>query len=315
MRRASGFRMGEARAAYCRLYDEAIAQTRESVEEVDLDGRYGTTHVLVAGDPSNAPLVALHAKSMSSTMWLPLLPALSSLRRVYMLDAVGDLNKSIARRVLSNPAHVVSWIDETLDALSVESTALLGASMGTWMGAHYAMANPDRVERLALVCPAGLVSRQHTRWLLSAIFAAGVRPTTDRVTAFFDSMAMPLTAPRLREDPWRPVVQQFIEGTPAFRSRLNEARPRLANLDALARCTFPILVLIGMDETLHDGNLMAQRFTQKLPNAHIVLVEDANHLLFIDQTEHVVENLRVFLDPNRRAASASENDNRSAISD
>src|SRR5262245_34108106 len=132
MRGASGFRTGEARAVYCRLYDEAIAQTRESVQEIDLDGRYGTTHVVVAGDPSNPPLVALHAKSMSSTMLLPLLPALTSSRRVYMLDAVGDLNKSVAGRVLSTPAHVVSWIDETLDALSVESTALLGASMGTW---------------------------------------------------------------------------------------------------------------------------------------------------------------------------------------
>ena len=302
MSRASGFRTTDARAAYCRLYDEAIAQSPEPVQEIDLDGRYGTTHVVVAGDPSSPPLVALHAKSMSSTMWLPLLPALSSSRRVYMLDTVGDLNKSVARRVLSNPAHVVSWIDETLDALSVESTALLGASIGTWMSALFAMEHPDRVERLALVGPAGLVSQQHARWLLAAIFASGVRPTTGRLTAFFESMAMPTTAPRLREDPWRPVAQQFIEGTPAFRSAFNEARPRLAKLDALAACSFPILVLIGADETLHDGRLMAQRFTQQLRSANVVLVEDANHLLFIDQSDLVIESLGEFLD-TRTASS------------
>jgi pimeloyl-ACP methyl ester carboxylesterase len=222
-----------------------------------------------------------------------------------MVDAVGDLNKSVARRVLSSSAHVVAWIDETLDMLAVDSAALLGASIGSWMGACYAMAHPERVERLALVCPAGLVSRQHTRWLLSAIFAAMVRPTPERVTAFFDSMAMPTTAPRLREDPWRPVVQQFVEGTPGFRTRFNEARPRVASLDALAGCPFPILVLIGKEETLHDGNLMAQRFTQHLESADVVLVEDANHLLFIDQTEFVVENLREFLDRSRASTSGT----------
>ena len=41
-------------------------------------------------------------------MWLPLLPVLSSTRRVFLLDAIGDLNKSVARRVLSSPEHVVS---------------------------------------------------------------------------------------------------------------------------------------------------------------------------------------------------------------
>jgi pimeloyl-ACP methyl ester carboxylesterase len=311
MSRASGFRSEQARATYCKLYDEAIAQTRESLTELDLDSRFGTTHVVVAGDPSNPPLVALHAKSMSSTMWLPLLPALSSSRRVYMLDAVGDLNKSVARRVLSTPAHVVSWIEDTLDALSVRSTAVVGASIGTWMGAHFAMANPERVERLALICPAGLVSRQHTRWLLSALFAAGVRPTPDRVTVLVDSMAMPSTVPRLREDPWRQVVQQFVQGTPAFRTRFNEARPRPANLDRLAGCTFPTLVLVGRDETLHDGSLMAERFRQRLPSADVVLVEDANHLVFIDQTALVLQRLRQFLEPSPSSVIGAESAGRS----
>jgi pimeloyl-ACP methyl ester carboxylesterase len=251
--------------------------------------------VLAAGDPSHPPLVALHAKAMSATMWLPLLPALSTSRRVYLLDAVGDLNKSVAARVLSSPARVVAWMDETLGALGVESTALVRASIGTWMGVHYAMAHPERIERLALLCPAGIVSRQHARWLLSAMLLASVRPTTDRVTTFVDSMAMPASAPRLREDPWRPVVQQFIQGMPSFRVRLNEARPKLANLDALARCRFPVLVLVGKQETLHDGELMVERFRQRLPDADVVLVDGANHLMIIDQTELVNDHLRRFL--------------------
>ena len=67
--------------------------------------------MLTAGDPSNPPLVALHAKSFSSTMWLPLLPTLTASHYVRMFDAVGDVNKSVATDVLSSPARVVGWIE------------------------------------------------------------------------------------------------------------------------------------------------------------------------------------------------------------
>ena len=72
MGRPSAFKSDEARADYCRLYDAAIALSPVPVEESDVHTSFGITHVLTAGDPSKPPLVALHAKSFSLTMWLPL---------------------------------------------------------------------------------------------------------------------------------------------------------------------------------------------------------------------------------------------------
>lgn len=105
--RPSGFKTDTARAEYCRHYDEAIALSPVPVEESDVETSFGTTHVLTAGDPAKPPLVALHAKSFSSTMWVPLLPTLTASHHVRMLDAVGDVNKSVATDVMSSPARVV----------------------------------------------------------------------------------------------------------------------------------------------------------------------------------------------------------------
>jgi len=63
MGRASGFRSTQARAAYCELYDDALAQAPISIVETDVEGHHGGTHVLTAGDPSQPPLVAFHAKA------------------------------------------------------------------------------------------------------------------------------------------------------------------------------------------------------------------------------------------------------------
>ena len=307
MERASGFRSAENRAAYCRLYDEALAASTVSVEECDVETSYGLTHVLKAGSRAKPPLVALHAKSFSSTMWLPLLPVLADTHYVHLIDAVGDVNKSVATKALSSPARVASWLSEVTTALNISRSPIVAASIGTWMATHYAMENPTRVERLALICPAGIVSGQHPLWLFAALMKCGVRPTRERLSAFVDSMAMPSTAPRLRRDPWQPVVEQFVTGVSGFRTRINEAKPTRCSIDRLAAIDLPVLVVVGEAETLHDGPLMANRFRTKLPRARVELIADANHLVFIDRTERIAELLTEFL-----AQGTHEHDQREA---
>jgi pimeloyl-ACP methyl ester carboxylesterase len=297
MARPSAFKSEEAWAAYCRLYDEAIALSEVPVEETDIETPFGATHVLAAGDPSKPPLVALHGMLTSSTMWIPLLPALTASHRVWMLDAVGDVGKSVATGVLSSPARVAEWIAESLDRLGVERGPVVAASTGAWMATHYAMARPDRVERLAFVCPAGIVSAQHTRWLLRAVMDGSIRATRPRLEAFVDSMAMAETRQRMRTDPWRPIIEQLVVGPLTFRRGLREPRPVRCKIERLAASGIPVLAVIGREETLHDGATTAERFRRQLPGAKVILVDDANHLIFIDQQDIVAGELQQFLRP------------------
>jgi pimeloyl-ACP methyl ester carboxylesterase len=42
---------------------------------------------------------------------------------------------------------------------------------------------------------------------------------------------------------------------------------------------------------------MAERLRQKLPHARVRLLDDASHLVFIDQRDAVADELRKFLGP------------------
>jgi pimeloyl-ACP methyl ester carboxylesterase len=267
------------------------------VEESDVETSFGTTHVLTAGDPSKPPLVALHAMSMGSTMWLPLLPALTASHHVRMLDAVGDASKSVATGVLSSPARVVQWIDDTLDGLGVDRAAVVEASVGTWIATHYAMARPDRVERLALLGPSGIVSSQHVRWLLRSLLDVRLRPTPAKIEAFVDSLAMEQSRERIRSDPWRPIVRQMVVGLQTFHRNLREPYPVRCNVERLAGSGIPTLALIGRDERMHDAAKMADRFRQRLPGAQVRLVDEANDLIFIDRQDVVADELQRFRRP------------------
>ena len=111
-----------------------------------------------------------------------------------------------------------------------------------------------------------------------------------------DSIVMGRTRPQLRIDPWRPVAEQFIFGTPNFRRSLREPLPGMrCNIAPLAASGIPVLALIPRNETGHDGPKMARRYRQRLPHAQVELVDDSNHLVFIDQTDLVTDRLQTFL--------------------
>ena len=69
-------------------------------------------------------------------------------------------------------------------------------------------------------------------------------------------------------------------------------------LDRPAGSGIPVLVAVPRDETLHDGPTMAERFRRQLSRAQVELIDDANHVVVIDQPEIISEHLRKFLRPS-----------------
>jgi pimeloyl-ACP methyl ester carboxylesterase len=112
-------------------------------------------HVIEAGD--GAPVVFLHGSGTSSVSALSLLEHLEDVRLI-ALDRPGY--------GLSDPVDVprerfrdaaVEFVDETVDALGLQSFALAGGSMGGTWALWYALAHPERVRRLALLGSAPLL--------------------------------------------------------------------------------------------------------------------------------------------------------------
>ena len=117
---------------------------------------------------------------------LPLLPTLAAAHRVTMIDAIGQVSKSIATKPIHRSGLLVAWLDETLRALGIDPAAMVGISMGAWIATHYALAFPDRVDRLALIAPAGLVSGLHLRFPASCLPHRAFWRSEARLESFFD---------------------------------------------------------------------------------------------------------------------------------
>ena len=297
MGRVSGFRSDEARRAYLAAYDDALTTCRVAFEELDVDTPFGRTHILQAG-PVDAPaFVLLHGKTNSSTMWLDLLPSLVEHRRVYLVDTIGDMNKSVATRMLGTTDDITTWLESVLDTLAIDQCALGGLSYGAFMATTYALARPKRVERLAIISPAGVFSSARPKWVAHAIYVHVIRPRRELARKFANTGFTPATVARLSELPYGKVVEQYLVGVPGFKMA-RDAIPKVYKADKLAAISMPTLVTIGENETVCDGPKSAVKARERLPAARVELVPRSNHMMNVDQPEILGALLKDFLTPD-----------------
>ena len=65
-----------------------------------------------------------------------------------------------------------------------------------------------------MLCPAGIVSPMRTKMVIDLITRVQLRPTEAKTEWLLNKIVMETTRPRLGAEPWRPIEQQFITGTP-----------------------------------------------------------------------------------------------------
>jgi pimeloyl-ACP methyl ester carboxylesterase len=158
------FKTSHGKAAFLTAYDAAMKLWPVPHKELDISGRFGSTHVIVSGPENAPPLVLLHGYMATSTMWLPNVADFVKEYRIYAVDVMGQPGKSVPGEPIRAAADYVTWLTETLNALHLDRVALAGVSYGGWLALAYALAAPQRVRRLVLLSAGGLLplARQFT---------------------------------------------------------------------------------------------------------------------------------------------------------
>jgi pimeloyl-ACP methyl ester carboxylesterase len=125
--------------------------------------RFGSSHVLISGPP----LLALPGAGLSATSWYPNVSALAGRFRVYAADLIFDRGRGTQTTPVRGARDCAAWAAELLDAVGVGRCSVVGLSQGGWVAASLASRHPSRVDRLALLAPAGALRRFRAPfWLL-----------------------------------------------------------------------------------------------------------------------------------------------------
>jgi pimeloyl-ACP methyl ester carboxylesterase len=291
--RVSGFASADAERSYLEAYDAALALSPVPLETIDVPtAPWGSTRVYACGPSGAPPLVALHGKFLTSTMWLDLLPTFTASHRTYIFDAIGELGRTTTTRMLRNPAEIVGWIDAVLAALGGEPVALVGHSNGGFQSATYASARPERVERVAFLAPAATFVSISGAWWRASL-PAMVGTNREKLARFWDRLSVnPEPSPLQRASD-----EQMLRALVGMRSPLLDAWPRTYKPARLARMTMPVLAVFGRQDLIGDADKAAAKVRDVLPHAQIEVLDDSSHMVTFDQQAMVTKLLEQFLAP------------------
>lgn len=203
-------------------------------------------------------------------MWLRTMDVLSSDHHTLAVDIIGDAGYSAPSRPwITSDAHA-RWLDDVLDHLSINAAAFVGASFGGLLATDYAIIRIDRVERLALLAPGGLV---HIR--LGAMLRAAplllLGPWGHRKALDVD-MGFAANDRRAENNDFLKLFGLVQSG---FVARM-QMLPRLPDA-TLRTLTMPVLVVVGGKDALFDSEDMRQRLAACLPHADVVFLLEEGH--------------------------------------
>ena len=249
-------------------------------------------------------LVFVHGLGASWQSWLENIPDFAADHRVVAMDMPGFGHSEMPEDEISIE-YYAQWLCRLFDALEIESAAVVGNSMGGFVGAELAIREPERVQRLGVVS-AAILWQTYKRAqpllrlarLTDAMAARALARTTDDIA----------TRPRLRS--WALASAGFRYPHHVSRELAHEmvrsARRTDGFLPALeALADFPLeeeLPKIGCPTLIvwgaHDALVKvkdAERLEELIPNARREVFERTGHVAMLERPERFNRLLRDFL--------------------
>ena len=243
-------------------------------------------HAVVTG-PEDAPVVLL-SNSLGSThrMWDAQITDLEHRFRVVRYDTRGHGDSPVP----DGPYAIDDLADDliaVLDRFGIQRAHLVGLSLGGMTAMRVASRNPERVDRMVLLCT-GAQLPPAAAWSERACLVR-----TQGSAAVADSVVQRwFTRTYLDVNPTaRDAHQRMVASTPAEGyAGCCEAIAKLDLRKHLAAITAPTLAIAGADDPATPPAKL-QEIVASVPGARLLTVARAAHLANVEQPELITEAL------------------------
>ncbi len=265
---------------------------------------WGKTSVEIGGPEEGLPVVLIHGFSLASYVWDPTFAALVEAGfRVLRYDLYGR-GRSDRPRLRYDHNLFVGQLGVLLDTLDWQAPVrLVGLSMGGPIAAAFAARHPQRVERLALIGPAGAQALT-----LHPLFRLFVLPLVgDLLFQMLGGWLLMRGNAADFRDPTlaRPVLDRFRCDLDAGLKRavLSSVREGMlgdfaAQYRAVGQLGLPVLLLWGEnDPTVPLSH--SQLLQEYMPQARLEVILEAGHLPQVERPDLLHPVLLEFLTEQR----------------
>ncbi|MBY4229174.1 alpha/beta fold hydrolase [Rhodococcus fascians] len=250
-------------------YDRVLQKWPADIQAIDVDTVYGTTRINACGPVDGPALVLLPGAGATSTVWFANVNAVLRHYRVYAVDLMGDVGRSVpGERAIDSVEELLDWLSAVLDELNLPTVALCGHSYGAMIALAYALRHENRVDALTLLDPNACFGSMSPRYLLHALPILLFR-NEKRQRAF---VRWETDGAQLDPD-WLDVLALGAAHAPTTKTIVPK-RPKPAACDSFGVRT--TVVLAGKGK-VHNASKIEATVHAVLPAARTVILDGATH--------------------------------------
>jgi pimeloyl-ACP methyl ester carboxylesterase len=242
-------------------------------------------------------LVLLHAFPLDGRMWAPQVEALAGSYQVIVPDLRGF---GAARDQAVEEAGMDLLADDVarlLDDRGLDRVVLGGLSMGGYVALAFARRHADRLSGLVLLDTKAAADGDQARDARLEMAERVLREGNGFVPEAMLARLLGQTSRERRPQLVERVTALILEQDPrAIAGAQRGMAARTGSGDVLASVAVPTLVVTGEEDTV-TGPEVGRELAAGIPGARFLLVEEAGHLVNLEQPEVVNEALLDFLAP------------------
>jgi pimeloyl-ACP methyl ester carboxylesterase len=232
-------------------------------------------HYVDAG--SGSVVVLLHGLADDVGVWESVMPALAAKHRVIALDQIG-FGRSDKPLLGYRAGTFVDFLDGFLNELKIDRASLVGNSLGGWIAANFALAHPERIDRLVLCDAAGYAAVPKTMdpRALNALRLASrediryLGPLTFHNKRFYEDVDLAFKQRVTAGDNYtvNQLLDSMIRGEDVLDGRLGAIHK-------------PTLIVWGREDKLIPLNF-AERFHKEITGSRLEVIDDCGHMPHVE---------------------------------
>lgn len=281
------YRSSSGRRALAEAYSAAVEQLGIEVDERYVETRHGETHVILAGPPNGEPVVGFHGGNATNPMTLAWYTGLTEEYRLIAPDTIGQPGYSAETRVDPQGDDFGEWVVDLLDAFEIQAAPMIGTSYGSGIILRTAAVAPERIDRAALVVPAGFGTGS-----LVSMMRVGLPAILYRFLESGWLLERVLAAMVTQPDP-DPVVRETIAAS-LRHVKLEREFPG-ATANELHGFTAPIALFVAEDDPFFPPDVVVPRARSRLPAlSKTVILDGERHILSPEAQEKVTASIHTF---------------------
>jgi len=233
---------------------------------------------------SGSPVLLIMGLAYPAAAWFRQVPVLAERHRVLTVDNRGCGGSGDAPGAPYTVEQMTGDCLAVLDAAGVDRAHVVGISMGGLMAQELAMSYPERLRSLSLLTThPGMRDGVVPQEVLDFLAARAGMPVQERGEFSIPFNYHPDTPRELIEQDWA-AREAGTAGPEGYAAQLGTSA--WSGYDRLPTVSVPTQVVHGaQDRLLVPAN--GEKIAAAIPDAKLVLVEGANHLLTTDRADEV----------------------------